>query len=542
MPDSCGFCGIESVPDQQALRSARVAELLRQNGPPLDAEKPALLATIADGPTRLADLEKMIAEAQQVLGDLLRERELVKVQLADAKILLHPLRSLSDDIFREIFSWCVPNWVDIRTSPGYLSAESLCPQRPPWTLTRVSHRWRDVALSSPRLWCTVIFDSYRYSELKVTDRTRLFRLSTQLARSRECDLSVLIRSNSSSDLHNHPAFALLEASAYRWKSLYANMSPRSLAAFSGNAFPRLCRLIVQVRTRTRSAQRSMIVDTFESVLSLKTFRAAADADPCRILRLPWSSLTTYTCGDASSMHSWAAMGRLTSVRDLFLYFRDSTASPNAPIQMPSVHRVTMKEKEKSSDGTISRVFDLLVLSSLTSLNVEFPKNRVVHFPKSAAHLTHLSKLGVDCDFLHDQENVTNFIEFLHTTTRIEDLRLGARTLPDSLLIGMTIVADQAPVLPSLRILRFSPCLPRLNAVPFFCMLESRYKSGAGTGKFKELCDVDVKSEEDYAADHLPPRVLLQELRFKRVPKASFDKAEEIMRWDEICNKLKVVYE
>ncbi|KAK0184393.1 hypothetical protein F5146DRAFT_1228781, partial [Armillaria mellea] len=116
MPDSCGFCGIESVPDQHAVRSARVAELLRQNGPPLDAEKPALLAAITDGPARLSDIEKRIAEAQQAFGVLLREKELVEVQLADTKTLLHPLRSLSDDILRQIFSWCVCYWSDIRTS------------------------------------------------------------------------------------------------------------------------------------------------------------------------------------------------------------------------------------------------------------------------------------------------------------------------------------------------------------------------------------------------------------------------------------------
>ncbi|PBK94219.1 hypothetical protein ARMGADRAFT_899375, partial [Armillaria gallica] len=129
---------------------------LRQNGPPLDAEKPALLAAITDGPARLADLEKMIAEAQQALEGLLCERELVKAQLADAKTLLHPIRSLSDEIFQEIFSWCVYKWGDIRTLPRARSADSLDPQRPPWTLTRVSRRWREIALSSPRLWSTVI--------------------------------------------------------------------------------------------------------------------------------------------------------------------------------------------------------------------------------------------------------------------------------------------------------------------------------------------------------------------------------------------------
>lgn len=75
------------------------------------------------------------------------------------------------------------------------------------------------------------------------------------------------------------------------------------------------------------------------------------------------------------------------------------------------------------------------------------------------------------------------------------------------------------------------------------MLESRYKSDARTGKVKkEPCDADIKIEEDYAADYPPPRVLLQELHLKRDPKPSFDKVEEIMRWDEICDDLKVVYE
>ncbi|KAK0468601.1 hypothetical protein IW261DRAFT_1518387 [Armillaria novae-zelandiae] len=520
MPDCCGFCGIDSVPDQQALRSARVAELLRQNGPPLETEKPALLATIADGPGKLSDLEKKIAEARQVLEGLLCERELVKVQLADAKMLLHPLRLLSDEILREIFSLCVHNWEDIRTSFGRLSAESLDPRRPPWTLTRVSHKWRDVALSSPRLWSTVIFDSCHYSKLNITKRICLFRLSTQLARSRECDLTVFIRSRPLSGLHHHPAFALLEASTYRWKSLYANMPPRSLAAFSGNTFPRLCDLIVKVKSGSPPAQRSMIVDTFESALSLRTFCAVWDADSCRIFRLPWSSLTSYTCADASSNNSWVVMERLTSVHRLSLSFRTSTASPHDPISMP--------EREDSSSGTISRVFDSLVLSSLTFLDIKFPKDRVVHFPKSAAPLIHLSKLGLDCDFLHDQENVTNFIEFLRTTTRIADLRLGAPTLPDSLLIGMTIVADQTNVLPSLRKLRFSPGLPSFNAVPFFRMLESRYKSDAAAGKVKKERKITQRPD--------------QELRSKRVHKLSFDKAEEIMRWDDICDELKVVYE
>ncbi|KAK0220792.1 hypothetical protein EDD85DRAFT_941825 [Armillaria nabsnona] len=543
MPDSCDFCGIESVPDQQTLRSSRIAELLQQNGPPLDAEKPALFAAITDGPARHADLEKMIAEAQQVLGGLLRERELVKAQFADAKTLLHPIRSLSDEIFREIFSWCVYDWGDIRTSPQCRSAESLDPQRSPRTLTRVSRRWRDVAISSPQLWSTVIFNSCRYSELELTNRTCLFRLSTQLARAKDCDLTVFIRSSSSSKLHNHPAFALLEASTYRWKFLYVDMPPLSLAAFSGNRFPRLCHLIVKVKAGPKSAQRSITVDAFESALHLRTFRASTDADPCRILRLPWSSLTSYACVDASSIHNWAVMGRLTSVRDLFLYFHDSTASPDALIPMPSVHSAVMKEMSTSHSGTISRVFNSLVLSSLTCLNIGFPKDRAIHFPKTAAPLTHLTKLSVDCDILHDQENVTNLIGFLRTTTRIDDLRLGASTLPDSLLLGMTIVSDQTPILPSLRILRFSPSLPSFNAIPFFRMLESRYKSDVRTGKVKkEPCDVDIKFEEEYAADHPPPRVLLQELRLKRDPKPSFDKVEEIMRWDEICDDLKVVYE
>ncbi|PBK68099.1 hypothetical protein ARMSODRAFT_846532, partial [Armillaria solidipes] len=89
------------------LRSTRVAELLRQNGPPSEAETPSLLAAVRDPPASLSVIDQEIKETRKTLEKLLRETERVKLYASDGTTLLHPIRALSNEIFYEIFSWCV---------------------------------------------------------------------------------------------------------------------------------------------------------------------------------------------------------------------------------------------------------------------------------------------------------------------------------------------------------------------------------------------------------------------------------------------------
>ncbi|PBK68002.1 hypothetical protein ARMSODRAFT_888380, partial [Armillaria solidipes] len=152
----CPLCdtlpGLPAIPSVvQQFRSPRVQNLLSQNDPPLEMERSNIRETVTSGTTAVSLLDERISEAQRILEAFISEREQVLSCVDDARSLLHLIRTINDDVLREIFSWCVYNWDDIVSCRhGY--HDSLGRLEPPWTLSHVSHRWRTISLSSPRLW------------------------------------------------------------------------------------------------------------------------------------------------------------------------------------------------------------------------------------------------------------------------------------------------------------------------------------------------------------------------------------------------------
>ncbi len=151
----CPLCdtlpGLPAIPSVvQQFRSSRVQKLLSQNDPPLEMERASIHETITSSTTAVSLLDERILEAQRILDTFISEREQVLSCIDDARSLLHPIRTINDDVLREIFSWCVYDWEDI-VSRRYGRHDSLGRLEPPWTLSHVSHRWRTISLSSLRL-------------------------------------------------------------------------------------------------------------------------------------------------------------------------------------------------------------------------------------------------------------------------------------------------------------------------------------------------------------------------------------------------------
>ncbi|KAK0421675.1 hypothetical protein EV421DRAFT_2043727 [Armillaria borealis] len=516
--------GILAIPDAHNLRSTRVAELLRQNGPPLEAETPSLLAAVRDAPASISAIDEEIKETRKTLEKLLRERERVTLCASDATTLLHPIRALSNEIFYEIFSWCIPSTHDARLGRSPVSVEGGV----------------TVALSLPRLWSTIVFDTYRYKEFRVSHRTCLYRLGLQLERSRNSDLSVSLHGGCSRPVSEHPAFALLELSACRWKRLYMNLPPSTVAAFSGNVFARLRELVMKIKDTTPSSERSLVVDTFRSAVHLRSFQSRGNAHPCVVFRLPWSNLTAYTCDDSSDKHNWTAMKQLKSVKRLSLYCGSSKASPSSPITFPTVQDLVVEETGFSHSGAIAHILRFILLPSLSYLTLNFPHDRIIHFPKVATSSAHLKTLDLACNFIHDPRNIAHFLDFLHVVDRVENLHLHTINLPDDLLVGLTMKSDQHLILPTLRNLMFSPGFPSVKAKLFFDMLESRYKGALETRKEEPTGEISGKLECD--REHPPRRTVLENIRFASCITVPFEAPEDVKRWKDICDELKVMYE
>ncbi|SJL11557.1 uncharacterized protein ARMOST_14962 [Armillaria ostoyae] len=527
----CLSCGIGSLPDPQNFRSPRVSTLLHQNGYPETDERAAFESIVKNGEDVLVDLDMRIDEARQLLESLLIERRRATTHIDDAKTILHPVRALSDDILHEIFSWCVYDWDDIVSRRCY-PHESLNTCHPPWTLACISRKWRDITLSSPLLWSTLILDFPKYAKAMVTERMCLFRLGIYLQRSKDCDLSVSIHSRYPSIL-DHPPFTLLAVSASRWKHLRVNMGPISLQDFSGSVFLRLNTLYVRFNGKPTSSQRRISVDTFQTAPHLQYFSSTGDVALYHTLHLPWSKLTTYACDDTASERSWDVLRKLKATTTLILRCQGSADFPDSPVVMVSVLRVTVEEKQNSLTGSISRVFQCLQVPSLKHLNLIFPSRRIIQFPDLGASSASLTSIQLSCNFLYNPENTACFIRFLETAIHVESLCLHMSELPINLLIGLTRMSDHDLILPALRILTLSPHVPRFEPKLFFWMLESRYEDRNDGGS-----DISNSPGRDLSVQ----RELLQELRFKSFSALPFNSLDDHMHWDRICKELKVIYE
>ncbi|KAG7441679.1 uncharacterized protein BT62DRAFT_1079852 [Guyanagaster necrorhizus] len=417
----CSFCGtlpgLPAIPSvTQQFRSPRLKRLLSQNEPPLETERSTLRETITTGTAAVSLLDDRILKAQRLLDTFINKREQVKLCIDDARSLLHPIRSINDDLLREIFLWCVYDWVDVMYH-CHGNCDSLCPLEPPWTLSHVSHRWRTISLSSPCLWTSVILNFSIYSELMIPYRYIMFNPS---------DLG-------------HAGRQLVQ------------MEVKSL---SGNLFSRLDTLIVRIEARRMSPARNMKIDTFQSASQLRCFQTINDADPSRILLLPWSNLTRYKCSDALSPNNIAILPQLTSVKTLIFYFKSDPKTPTggAPIVMSSVIKLNVYELSKLPEDAISRLFDSVTFPSATYVNINFKMDhdRIPRFPMLAV-CGKLETLRLRLNVSSDQ-NVRALLECLKAVDSVAHLQLCIKVVPDALLNGFVISPQSHHILPNLQTL------------------------------------------------------------------------------------------
>ncbi|KAF8913646.1 hypothetical protein CPB85DRAFT_1219360, partial [Mucidula mucida] len=134
--------------------SPSFSELLSTNAPPLDAELAGLRQIIQESSAYVDSLQSQIVKAQETLSALMGLQETASLMMADAKRILHPMRSLPEDVLAEIFLCCTPivNHHEINWSIHGGEFDSLSPRNHPWNISHVSHRWREITLSLPRLW------------------------------------------------------------------------------------------------------------------------------------------------------------------------------------------------------------------------------------------------------------------------------------------------------------------------------------------------------------------------------------------------------
>ncbi|KAK7058570.1 hypothetical protein VNI00_002206 [Paramarasmius palmivorus] len=263
---------------------------------------------------RRGEVARSMAEKEQELMVLREEDELLQTYAETYEMILHPMRHLPDAVLCEIFNVCVDDQLRAITNlfgvPSYQN--SLHPLAPPWTLSQVCHRWRDVALSCSSLWSRISFGFSSNGFLRIGPS--LERLILQLQRSKNCPLAVTIYGIQSPQYPINllitgpylsplsPLLISLSIHSNRWETLHISIS-------SGNDFQVVHRFISAVKGKLQTLRhlslslsldcsvplvapgQPLVIDGLGIAPKLESFGFHGANDPSRYLELPWNQIT-----------------------------------------------------------------------------------------------------------------------------------------------------------------------------------------------------------------------------------------------------------
>ncbi|KAJ3538220.1 hypothetical protein NMY22_g5250 [Coprinellus aureogranulatus] len=140
--------------------------------------------------------------------DVQRQIKEIEQQIESHKLLLSPARKVPDDIYREVFLWCLPHPSEI----GEAEWHSV-----PLLLTQICRRWRQIAHATPLLWTNLSFTYHHPCRAPLNAHL----VQEWVKRSGALPISVTCDAGSEAGLHpvHLDLFSELAQSFERWKSL-----------------------------------------------------------------------------------------------------------------------------------------------------------------------------------------------------------------------------------------------------------------------------------------------------------------------------------
>ncbi|KAJ6617404.1 hypothetical protein B0H10DRAFT_1639590, partial [Mycena sp. CBHHK59/15] len=115
--------------------------LLTTNNAPSEVETDKIHEGLMAGYVRIANLDQMIAALKEMLDKLQRKRKYAADHVHRGTALLSAVRRTPVEVWRQIFSWTIPDKPRRR-------AVNRCP----WVLSYVCSGWRAISLSLPFVW------------------------------------------------------------------------------------------------------------------------------------------------------------------------------------------------------------------------------------------------------------------------------------------------------------------------------------------------------------------------------------------------------
>jgi hypothetical protein len=129
-----------------------VPEILNTNDPPSDAQLSRIQDYLPKQDSKIVLLNTKIAELQAALDKVTQKRDDLVESYQAHKALTSSLRRFPADILAEIFLYCCIH-------DGPYSYPTPLVVEAPLLLCRICSRWRNIAVSTPALWCKILLSA-----------------------------------------------------------------------------------------------------------------------------------------------------------------------------------------------------------------------------------------------------------------------------------------------------------------------------------------------------------------------------------------------
>ncbi|KAJ7577477.1 hypothetical protein C8J56DRAFT_1113528 [Mycena floridula] len=278
-----------SLPSSAKPFEAHRTRLLQSNNRPEPHKIAFFVDDLSDQQRRLDDLEEEFKAEYRLLKIRFTERKKhIKQVIQDNKSILSAIRRMPSEILREIFYFMQDPCVH-----SSLSMQAFMI----WRLAQVLKTWREVALSFPRLWSTVMLDESDFDPDPVRSQRKGFLLGLQLQRAGQHLLEVRVRTTSVPP--SLPLIYVLLPTTPRWRHFGASF--HDIHAFA--AFSTACASLQSLESIYVYVSGSFTADEIQKSSIQHLFRFAPRLNSIgtwmgnpQVLShcdLPWSQITHY---------------------------------------------------------------------------------------------------------------------------------------------------------------------------------------------------------------------------------------------------------
>jgi hypothetical protein len=343
------------------------------NVQPSADEKLKIQQALEDARNEISVVDEKIARLEDALAMLNSQRSDLQAFVDNHNAMISPARRLLPELWYEIFLECLSDHLDNDTD-AIMFPRNLDTSVAPLLLTHVCSGWRQLALSSPRLWSSLALS------LRPKSSSRCFLAQAWLKRSTGCPLTLRIDQPTGAfdGVPSAPVQSLLTdiiTTSHRWLNVDLNLyiPSRFLEAFVAvkHELPILQRLAISFPQGGDAP--NPYLTTFAVAPQLHTVHLGYGTSV--ELALPWHQLTHIVTESHSHIPVASHLELIKRSPNLVNYTATFQTVPNAG-SMPNVRHPRLRvltinstNKRYHSDTSVPVFFSHLTLPSLHGLSI-----------------------------------------------------------------------------------------------------------------------------------------------------------------------------